>query len=431
MGNSKWGILVGVVCVFAGLAGLLLVQSEPGRKQSSEGTNVAGGESNDADVITTGEGIMRQGILLGEVVQREQVTILASDKALKPYGTHLDANGIRTIMTSEYTEKTPIVELYFMERDTGEDVKPLWLQSVNVGRDDGWALGSFWMEGRVLRLGVGQDPNNHRSLLRGRGYYIHGYTPMGKGLVHGLGPKFTVPETLGDGEIYRVGLLIKDEVLEQEQLEAEKALARQRREKAEREKIVIYVRQYPEPNSRLIGLYSDGQKLREFRDEEEGIMILGGPNKLGGDLMVGVAPRGRPVITTLRPWIYIENLQKRELTAPDEADRVVSKDELVDIKILLGDGQDELANWLKKIFFFPYRQAKVPLFCVLIGEQNRTDRGYVIHMSILPEAYYLVGFIFDGQVEKRIPLGRLEITTQPGKAYTVELQAEPKAALQK
>jgi len=367
------------------------------------------------------------GVFTEKVISKNEITIRNPEKALRPGAVDFGEEFL-TCMTDEYTEDTPLVEIYFMQRDKNGQVKPFKVWTLNIKRADGFPVGGFSVEGRNLRMGAGetQEPRmkSRWTLLRGIEYYVDKYSPReGSRLLRGLQPRFTVPQDLQGNQVYKVELILKDEIFEQKQLEAEKALARQRQERAEREKITIYIRQYPEPNSKLIGLYYDGKKVREFHDEEEGIMTLMGPNKLAGDLMVGVLPRGR-IITTLRPWIYIKDLQKRELIVPDDANRVISKDELVDVQILLEVGQDEMAKSLKKIFFLPYRQAKVPLFCVLIQEQMRTDSGYAIKMPMLPGTYYPEGFIYKQQVEEWIPLGSIEIGNEPGKTYTINLPSD-------
>jgi len=368
-----------------------------------------------------------RGIFAQKVLSKKEIFIQNPEDVLHPGAIDFGEEFL-TCMTYQYTEDTPLVEIFFSRRGKSGEVEPFKVWSVNIRREDGFPMGGFSLEGRnKLRMGVGTiqegTSKNRWTLLRGTQYYINKYSPVvGGDLVSGLQPRFTVPENLQGDQVYRVELIVKDEILEQEQLEKEKALARQKQEKAEREKIVIVIRQPPEPNSRLIGLYSDGQKKREFKDKE-GVMTLMGPNKLGGDLMVGImAMHGdQHLINVLHPWIYVENLQQRQLTVPDEADLVVSPDQLVDIKILLEDEQDEWARLLKKIFFFTTRKAKVPLFCVQIEQLNETESDYVINMPLLPGTYYPQGFIYDGQVGKWIPLGTLDISKEKGKVYSVKL----------
>lgn len=365
----------------------------------------------------------------GKVIFKNEISIQNPERALRAGAVDFGEEFL-TCMTDEYTKDTPLVELLFNQRGGNGQVKPFKVWTVNIKRADGFPVGGFSLEGRnKLRMGVGetQEPRlkSRWTLLRGRQYYVDKYSPAEGGrLIRGLRPQFTVPRDLQGNQVYRVELILRDEILEQEQLEAEEALARQRREQAEREKITIHIREYPEPNSRLIGFYYDGKKLRQFHDEE-GIMTLMGPNKLAGDLMVGVAPRGH-MISMLRPWIYIKDLQKRELIAPDDAERVISKNELIDVQILLEVGEDELAKSLRKIFFCPYQQGKVPLFCVLVQQEMRTDSGYAIKMPMLPGTYYPKAFIYNRNqnVKKWIPLGRLEITNQAGKAYIIKVPVQ-------
>jgi len=359
------------------------------------------------------------------IVPREACSIPA--EALRPFSNHLDSEGIRTLLTTEYTEDTPLVEMSFMMRNLDGKIKLLKVASVGLSRISGNWGGDYTVDGIGLRMGLGKERSNLRSLLLGEEYFIRSFwLPGGEDAISTahLKPKFKIPETLGRNQVYKVQLLLLDEILERELLEKQKAEAKRRKEIEEKETITVKVTQRPgfAAESKFIGVYHDGIRHREFyQDELKDQLVLKGPNKLGGELLVSfISKPDRKLVL----WAYLKNVTNRDINLPEDADFKTKEKELIQIYLSFADKDAEALKDFKAIAFYLTKNANLPMFWLALtrkGEQPDSLQYEKIPLKIIPGTYYIRAI---GKNDQEVPLGKLPIDKEKPKTYAIHLPTE-------
>lgn len=357
------------------------------------------------------------------IVPREACSIPA--EALRPFSNHLDASGIKTLMTTEYSEDIPLVEISFMIRDHDTKVKPFKVVSVGLSRSSGSWGGDYTVGGIGLRMGVGKDRSNLRSLLLGEEYIIRSFWLPGRedaiSTAH-LQPKFKIPETLGKNEVYKVSLLLKDELLEERLLAEQKAEAERKKRIEKEETITIRIKDFPKYSSqgRWIAAYHNGRRGRESTERDsEGDIIIKGPNKLGGELAVvfySFAER------TTRLWVYLKNVRKRVINFPADADLEVKDDDLIQVYLAFKD--EDLLKEFAIIAFYREKNGRLPLFRTRLNSKHsgRKELEYKkIGLKVVPGSYHVRMIGNKGQ---KVILGKIQIAEEEFRTYTIHLPTE-------
>jgi hypothetical protein len=154
----------------------------------------------------------------GEIVPFEKSGI--PQEALKSTD-HLAGDGMKTVLSHDYQPGTPLVEISFLKRNADGTTEPFALSTVEILSADGRGP-SIGLDGaHGLREDVTRDPNSRRGMMRGKTYKIASYIPVGghTGIKTApLDPVFQVPEDLPPNSVFRVKLIIKDEMAEQQAL---------------------------------------------------------------------------------------------------------------------------------------------------------------------------------------------------------------------
>jgi len=418
---------------FVVLVGLLifLVMNEKGGQNSIVNNNHDANEDNTknqaANADVTKPSINLEGyaaIISQEILKKAEAHL--PEKVLRPGATHLSTDGVRTILPDEYTSDTPIVELHFMARELNGTMHPVKLHFIHLQRTEPhWATGCQIDGGTTLRLGAGKEPDNRRALVLGAEYLVPGYAPAGiNSVIKGSSPAFRIPENLGPDEVYKIKLLLVDKIYEHQKLQKQKAAAQQRKRLEIEEAITVTIQKdaIQGQEGPLVCLYSVGEKNREFHNgQSSGQMTLKGPNKLGGELVVYTSPPGQH----FRSWCYIKNLQKRNVSLPDDADWSATREDLIEVYLSFPDEQKQFLDSWQGVIFYPSKASNVRLFGALlhVGSIQLTNYGKV-PLKIVPGKYYMKALVIKGRTEVFMPIGQLEIGKEPGKTYTINLPSD-------
>jgi len=351
----------------------------------------------------------------GEIVHIEQCDI--PEQALKPFSHFLGADGIRTILRTGYRKGMPLVEISFLKRALDRGVVPFPLSSVELSPLTGYG-GSTGLDGaHGIRLAVSDGPNADESLAPGGGYRITQYIPVGGDTgIHTapLNTSFRVPENLPPDTVYRVKLIIKDEILEEELLAQKKAEEERERRIAEEEKITVTFTTVPDPELGVI--YRVGKRTREagLGKTASNTVVMEGPNALGGELFV-LLPR-----SPSRCWAYIKKLQTRSVTLPQDADLIVQEDKLVEVSILLNEKDLPRLAKYQAVSFYISAAAKLPLFGKSLRQLAALEGKLSKKLSVkmLPGTYYVrVG----DPTQEEIVIGKVSVNAAGPNNYTVKL----------
>jgi len=361
-------ITVGVlVAVITGVSVVLLHEKSPNKDTPGTGSPV---ETND----TTPEVI---------VVDDPSIR-----KEIKESGIGFHSGDTMTYLGSDYSEETPLIELSFQIKKLDGCIEPLKVAHLGLKRA-GWN-NSYEVEGITLRLQLGSNQVNNKTLLFGKEYTTTGIFPLGDHSEYEFsgntrGVKMKVPDEVGPGKVCRINMVLIDEIREKE-LHAKKEAEKIERERiAEEEKITVTFEELPSKS--LVVLYKIGDHEREapLTDLNSKCVEMKGPNKLGGELAVFRAD------SSARCWAYIKNLQKRDITLPKDADIICNMEDLVDLTIKFQDKDvDELVKQ-KAVAFYASPQAMLPLFGISLRSklpEIQADAPKELTLKIKPGTYY-------------------------------------------
>lgn len=362
--DVKYIVVVLLIVLGIGLAAIVVISR-------------IGNETNELD----------GGIVEGEVVAIETCGIPAEE--FESGATYKGADGIKTLFPSGYVKGTPLVEILFLRRRQDGETEPFMLETVGLSsKNEGYGPDYGLQGGYGIRLGLTSRPKESRGLIPGNLCMIsHYWMPGESNATHTTKPRpgFSVPENLPPNTVYRVKLIVKDEIREQELLAKNLAAMEEQKRIAEEEKITVEFTAVPDPH--LVVIYDDG-----VRSREESPIIIGGdvvemkgPNKLGGEL--GVFPaksRGKC-------WVYIKRLDKRSIALPKDADIVAGEDKLVELPVSVDKENLTMLRKYKGIAFYASADSRLPLFWSGFQKliSQNPNAAQELSIEILPGTYYV------------------------------------------
>ena len=148
--------------------------------------------------------------------------------------------------------------------------------------------------------------------------------------------------------------------------------------------------------------------------------MIKGPNKLGGELLVGFVS-GTDRIT--KAWVYVERLGKREVNLPEDADLELKDTELIRIYLSIEAEDQERLKDLSSVSFYLRQDGKLCPFGKKLGA-GYGERPKVnfekVELEILPGSYYVGATTRKGE---KIALGKIRIDKEEFKVYRVRLDA--------
>jgi len=365
-------------------------------------------------------------------------TYIRADPYLRKYirnkkVLYFHANGVTTDLSDRYEANSPLVEIRFKIRLLDGTIKPLYLDSIylDCASGRGTSPGLYTRKGSCgLRLEIWQRPRPHTydALLYDEKYSTRGTihvsdkTPaLSRTYIDKV--EFRTPEQLRPGQIYTIELLLFDRIWQQKQLERKKAEAEKIKQLQEQEKITVVIREYPDEKftGRLTGIYRVEGEKSEFNDyKSPGQMELKGPNKLGGELAVYVNELGQPA----RVWAYIQNLQGRNITLPDDAEQVFTEDDFVQVALSLTELKKKfnLAKW-EAVVFYPSQESELFFFPAVLHEGSIQVTDYSnVPLEIAPGNYFIKACANDAEGRDIfIALASVEIDKTPGRTYTIKI----------
>ena len=193
------------VLALAALAGLVVVIALVDKHGPPSAAPPRTGQGSEPPSVAAGTGYVK-----GEIVPLQDSGIPREFVRLSP--KVWDANGLTVYLPPGYEKGMPLVEMSFLKREMDGTVKPFRLRTVGV-------FGSMGMHGaHTLLLGVVDDPNVSGELRPGMEYTVSHYVPAGENQsfrTPPLNPTFRVPENLPPNSVYRVDLIIEDEIARQ------------------------------------------------------------------------------------------------------------------------------------------------------------------------------------------------------------------------
>lgn len=333
-------------------------------------------------------------------------------------GLDFKSNDTMTYLGSNYSENTPLVEIKTQIREIDGSVKPLRVPDLGLWRI-GWA-NSYGVEGDTLRLQLGDEQLNRVTLLFGEEYNIVGNFPVDKEPQYEFTgrtreQKFIIPSKVDQGKICRINVVLIDKLLEKELNVKKEEQKKQLEEIAEQETIKVTWSEVP---AGPFVIYYDGSRVREevLEDPNAAFIEMKGPNELGGELVVFVTDSN-----TARCWAYIQNLKKRLIKLPEDADIVCEKEDLVDLTIILQNKDvTELAK-REVISFYTSAEAKLPIFGInLRNKLNdiQPDETKKLLLKIKPGTFYAR---LGRPMKEEISLGTVTINETGSNTWEINL----------
>jgi len=337
--------------------------------------------------------------------------------------TFLDHAGVRTWLGPAYREKSPLVEILSMMRDPNGRIHPFAVEDLVISAVDGGGLGSCSVRGKGLRLQIDSRELRGGNLLYDKKYrVVAGYKPDDASqLVFAMDSAavFKTPAHLDPGQLYRVKLILLDKQVRREMEQETSRVAEERERVAGEESIRISAR-YPNDTNdgTWTAAYLDQRNAHEGYDRPgSGTITIRGPNRLGGELLVFFTPAdGR----SRRTWCYLENVRKRTVRLPEDADFVVVEDRLVSVYFALTNREAAVDGGFKTLALYLSPHAKLPLFTVQLQFSKTltaTSAPHAIPAMLPPGVFHIRAARGFGD---EIPLGRVQIGAEVGKIYDLQ-----------
>jgi len=298
-----------------------------------------------------------------------------------------DGTGVM-IPVHDYPKDSPLLIVCPMQRTADGAIEPFEPNAVSFRAADVSyrSPGSFDLNGaKRLCIPVTKE-FVHIALEAGREYLVRARTLQGT-IVMGVPYQTTlkIPNELENGKVYQIQVVLRDLLKEKTDAERLQAEAERLRRLSEEEKITVRVT--PVPESRFVVMYDDGVRSREGSPAESGgdVVVMKGPNKLGGELAVFLTKAGAPC------WAYIKSLDKRTITLPKDADIVISEDRLVELPVSMAKEDLPRLSKYKAIAFYGSADGKYPLFRSSLRKLAFEDPNApkVLSVKILPGTYHV------------------------------------------
>jgi hypothetical protein len=335
-----------------------------------------------------------------------------------PFSSHRDANGITTILPRRYTEGIPLVEMRFKKIALDGKVLPMNITIVDLV-SPGFGGANYSVGGTGMRLAavLTRDPNGYsRELVFGKEYVAQAYSIEGVQTAFNtepLRPAFTVPTVLDVNTVYRVDLILKDEVLESELAAKKEADALKMSRLVEEEKIVVNTAS--PPLGGLVAVYQVGTMGREFTPDAAGLLVLKGPNKLGGELAVYPRTGGANGV-----WAYIPKLEKRQVELPKDAQLLADPNNRVTARIAVNANENAVPAGYRQVRFYFSEDTHLPLFGkALSAPRTEGNRTIIAEVPAAPGTYHVR--LFGGDDRPELSLGMLKIESEQSKTYVVKI----------
>jgi len=403
-----WGILV-----LAAVAAIVVFVKDFDNRKDNADIAVGGGEANN----------VQSYVVEPEDEYNRSVRAWITKKRL---GGMLDPNGINSSLDVSYTESTPLIEIHCKIRDLDGSIKALDVKSLYIVPVSGSGGGGYGVNGKGLRLELGGDRRSPSgNLFFGTEYNVDGQLPnveysSATKLERTRKLKFSTPQSLEAGEICVVELVLVDRIQDKKDNELRAAEAKRRAELEEAEKITIKVSNLPQYSDvgQWVALYAEGARHRSsYVPDAEGKFVINGPNKLGGELALAFSSREK---LTRRCWAYIRKLAKRDVNLPEDADIVVTEEDVIEVYLSFEDKDKEALAEYSVVALFESEQGKLPLFYSFLNSGEGFDHKKV-KLEVVAGKYEARCI---ATREKEVSLGTLNISEEVGKVYSVKLPSE-------
>ena len=229
---------------------------------------------------------------------------------------------------------------------------------------------------------------------------------------------FRTPAHLDDGEIYRVELIVLDKV-ERARREEEEKLKREEYERLKKEEAITIRVEYPsDVNDGFCSASYAPRNERHVGTGDDcttrGTITIPGPNPLNGELFVSMYP-GR------RVWCYINDLDKRMVQLPQDADLVYAEDDPVLAYFDVADREVAVSCGFKVVSFLYSRESRFAFYAASLEksviEQAPDGSSNGLPRSLVPAGTW---YVFSSRSGEIVYLGTVEITGEAGKVYKLK-----------
>lgn len=309
---------------------------------------------------------------------------------------YVDSAGISTFLSSNYTDDTPLIEVNFLQKDAAGQSKPLRVYSFSL-QGPNWNK-TYVVNGSGFRMEVGSTHERDRRFISGERYIIPTYSPFGEGTLHQhkstmpLMPSFSIPDNPAPGAIYVVSLLLEDALLRQQ-------LMTQKENEKRTHQLLCIISELPAMpvEGTWIMEYHDGQAIFQLGNITPGEVRIKNVVNLRGELVIRYHTNEGYDL----PWVYLNDVQKRHLSAPQDFDRVYSSDSYFIASFEFD--QKAISNNLATIAFFYEAKSDLPVFGYYIKEGSTPLKN----VRCVPGTFYVKGYKESGQ---SLDFGKIAIT---------------------
>ncbi len=143
---------------------------------------------------------------------------------------------------------------------------------------------------------------------------------------------------------------------------------------------------------------------------EKQTVILPGTHKLGGEILLRyLLKKGSSL-----PWAYISEVGKQQITFPEDAEIIISPNDIVDANVVFRD-KTRLEK-PGKLGLFYKKTSNIPLFSLKIDKINEANTSNYC-FCVATGAYH--AWLLNEKDEKHTYLGQVTVTNEPNKTYTL------------
>jgi hypothetical protein len=319
--------------------------------------------------------------------------------------TGVDSEGIYTMGDVEIEEGQRFLELCLLKRDVDGHLIDLCVDNIAMIAltTHSFACNSTLREpSSRLRFAIGGKGPSARVLHLGAKYQITGIRLTGESRRIKTSPlesAFTIPTDLPPHSVYKVELVVLDEQFNKRVAE-EKEFERQQ---AVLENISVNLAKSfasDIASNRSYGaVYYQVETYKEkpvnsgkeAAFDEASKAIIPGPNKLGGELIIVnrmTGPNDSPFILS---YAYIRELDKRNINIPEDADILLTKEDLIPISITFIATKVPEGERFKVLGFFEKKESKLFLLGVPFNPASiqTGDNRQEFDILIKPGSYFL------------------------------------------
>jgi len=315
------------------------------------------------------------------------------------------SDGVYTFGHVTVEDGQRILEMRLLKRDDNGHLSYLSVDSIQIEGVTSHAFSrssDLRTPSSAIRMAIGGEGPSPIVLQLGAKYRIYGIRLTGESRRIKTSPlesAFTIPTDLPPHSVYKVELVVLDEQFNKRVAE-EKEFERQQ---AVLENISVNLAKSfasDIASNRSYGaVYYQVETYKEkpvnsgkeAAFDEESKAIIPGPNKLGGELIIGNRMTGPNDYPFFLSHAYIRELDKRNINIPEDADILLTKEDLIPISITFVATKVPEGERFEVLGFFEKKESKLFLLGVPFNPASLQtgDNRQEFDILIKPGTYFL------------------------------------------